>query len=230
MSNFKKQFPAPTGPYKVHVKRGDKWSDYNNSRLQISVGRSNFEGDKFFAACEWCSNRFDKTTLIISDTLQRWNHLINSTSEDEAFYISQQEGKEWFERNAKSIKNIDNASITFWEDWRQHPNFEGSHKRIINLYNTRIDFRNSVDLTIKRFADRNPEVSKNPNMFYRNSLNFLLEEAAAFGVMNQVEDAVDIYPGQSIRDTIILLRDLQDYSNYAAADIDFTRNKAVLAC
>ena len=58
-----------------------------------------------------------------------------------------------------------------------------------------------------------------------------MEELAAFSLMYDNDQTIDIYPGYGLRDTLVYLKqhypDL--FGNYAGTAIDFVRNKAYQA-
>lgn len=125
-----RQYPPPTGFYKVCVNNRADWQSHDTARLQISVGSNpKYEGDKFFAALEWCANRFENTILIVSDTLQRHNHALPAPA---AWKASRLEGDRWLWRNQKALACF-NPSITRWDEWLNHPLYPTARKQVNRL-------------------------------------------------------------------------------------------------
>jgi len=67
MSDF--NYPPQTGEYKVMVKSGAAWRDYDTARLEISVGQPYHEGAKFEATVDWVKHRFSHSIVSVNDTL-----------------------------------------------------------------------------------------------------------------------------------------------------------------
>jgi hypothetical protein len=114
--------------YKAKVVRSGNWQRYRVARMGISVGQPYHEGDKFRAACEWVSSRFDHVQIMVADTLQRHNMPGGDTRWNRL--LAEQAGDAWLARNQSSIDLISNQEILRWDDlladpayplYRRHP-------------------------------------------------------------------------------------------------------------
>ena len=189
--------------YQVKVKNGAGWRQYNNCRLQISVGQPYHEGQKLLATLDWVDERFDKKIICVNDTLQRHNFEFQGHSPEEAFRLSQEAGREWIEQNYAAIRSLDNLEIIRWEKWRREDAYEHGLDTMKRLYREKETFREEVDNEMKSFWQR--ALKKDPDLdpslfdtFKKHSLSYLLEECAVFQLMFAREDAVDIYPGSTL--------------------------------
>jgi len=225
------QYPAPTGQYKICVNGGDKWSNHNVARLQISVGKPKHEGAKLAAAIEWSSHRFDKTILIISDTLQRHNFIAEGLTSSEAYRRAKELGRNWIAKNIQTILNANNEiEMTFWDDWLNHEHFCLQKHKIKKLYSQNIHFKHDIHLMAQKFSHKNNQ-NNNERMMYNQSIQYILEELAAFSIMYSSQKALDIYPGDGVRHILLKLKDQfyesapTSFMSYAGAKIDFTLNK-----
>lgn len=237
---MKKQYPPQTGLYAVKVKTEQStcdWKQFNNVRLQISIGQPYHEGDKFKATIDWCRNRFDNIQICVNDTLQRYNYMFeNNASEYEAFDITRQLGNEWFARNKKLFYPTPVFEIVYWDEWKKNTEFNVIQKQINNLYNNNHRFKKAVDDNYidlwKRKNSINPDYYNSASFerFATLSCQYILEEIAVFCLMFDKKEAVDIYPGTGLFVTNIF----QDkpvpnapsgISKRHYCRIDFLRNK-----
>jgi tRNA-dependent cyclodipeptide synthase len=231
MSNSKKniQYPPQTGPYKVFVKDKGLWRNYSVARLQISVGNPKHEGDKFFALTEWAAGRFDKVILIVSDTLQRHN-LAQDREIDikDAYDVSLLQGQKWLRDNKAAIENIpsEKCVMTLWDAWMAHPDFKNTYAEIINIYHTEDSVKYSVLEKAENFWARHDFKGT-----IDTSVDYILEELAAFAIMFKETSAIDIYPGawfKEIFESIVRVSSsnlLAGYKDAACLRVDFTRNQ-----
>lgn len=199
------QYPAQTGLYKIVVKSEqspDKLYDYKDVRLQISVGQKYHEGEKFEATIEWCRHRFGHVQICVNDTLQKYNHMFDyGLSNNAAEHKSMLQGLSWVQRNRDVIKRLPSFELVHWSSWLEHPDYTPIKQKIDELYNFNSRFHlainTNIDLVwqrkVKKFPDLYTE-DKFP-LFHRLSKDFLLEEAAAFSIMFDQMEAIDIYPG-----------------------------------
>lgn len=116
-----RQYPPPTGPYKVCIVQNADWHDVSSCRIQVSVGNQKYEGAKWLALTEWCTARFDRTTIILSDTLQRHNL---ATSPALAWDISRHEGDKWLARNRSAFP------VIRWDELLSDPRYPAARQRV----------------------------------------------------------------------------------------------------
>jgi hypothetical protein len=155
MKNSNKQYPAQTGKYIVKVKNGRGWNNFSTARFHISVGQDYHEGDKFEATMKWATYRFDKVIICVNDTLQRHNYMYRENLCGIAAYNkAEAAGREWIERNYKFIQSLSNYEITRWDEWRSNAAYDEQYEKIIDLYNSRHDFRELINIEIMEFWKR----------------------------------------------------------------------------
>lgn len=225
--------------YKVKVNSKHGLRDPRGScRLQISMLAEKQTGEKFYTLCEWASKRFDEFTVIVSDTLQRYNisHLENCSIE-EAHPLSIELGNKWIEDNYDALSLLPNLKITRWDDWLNHEGFAKNHQEIIYMYDHSREFRRAVNIKIyniwhkwnERASEDYPSHKK--AKFFSSSLNLILEELALFPIMFEKE-AVDIYAGTWFYDLfqtlmpIVSLNMKQALQSASCYEVDFSKRKA----
>lgn len=198
MKNFN-QYPAQTGDYAVKVKSGAGWQNFDTARLQISVGQPYHEQAKLEATINWVKHRFDRVIICANDTLQRFNFEFDGLSCDEAYKVSENEGREWLERNIALLRTLPSVEIYRWDHWRQQAQFQQSHERTLELYENNIEFKEAIDQNVMDFWNRRKDDSLSSSYqfqrFFNLSRDYLLEETAVFSMMFQKDMAMDIYPG-----------------------------------
>lgn len=190
------QFPPQAGAYKIVIHEGGGWRQYDIARLQVSVGKPNHEGDKFWSTCEWAAARFKVVHVEVSDTNQRYNLMAEGMAPEEARAISLKAGEEWLERNAEALDLLPNKVIHRWDRWLTDPRFPQAHAQILALYASHEGFKYDIDRTAASFLERQKHLSaEDLNRHLAHSIAFLLEEAAVFAIQQQTTNAVDVYPG-----------------------------------
>lgn len=223
------QYPAQTGPYKVFVKDKGLWHSHDTARLQISVGNPKHEAEKFFALTEWAAARFNKVILIVSDTLQRHNiSYYKNIDADQAYALSLKMGDYWLAKNKKSIDILPNKIVTRWDDWITNPSYESIRNLLQAEYDKGAHLREAIDQKAIEFSSR--QAGHNSPAITSVSVQYILEELAAFALMFDHNRAIDIYPGSWFKDIF----DVIERSDTALADsfsqaeclrVDFVRNK-----
>ena len=198
-----REFPPQKGPYHVQVKNGAGWHGHDTARLQISVGQAYHEGDKLRAQAEWIRHRFRRAVVCVNDGLQRHNLMFASMTEPQAMIRCVDEGGKWIARNREALKVLPNAEVYQWHHWTRAPGFEAEHRRVQSLYANDPAFRAAVDEEVEKFWQRQPKedglcASYRFDAFKFHSVNYLLEETAAFFLMFEKDRAVDIYPGSTL--------------------------------
>lgn len=220
MKDFNIQYPPQTGFYSVKVKNGKAWSSKQIARLQISVGQSYHENDKLAATIEWAKHRYGSVIICVNDTLQRYNHVYNDgLTLTEANNYAENAGREWIERNIGIIRSLPNYKIYRWNHWTSKPNFSQEHKLICEKYKRNPFMKELVHKDIETFWSRrnkNENLTADFSAFQSLSVDYLLEEIAAFNLMFHQDDAVDVYPGSTLLPCLL--------EGKPFARIDFNRN------
>lgn len=230
------QYPAPTGPYKVFVKDKGLWQKHDTARLQISLSNPKHTGKKFSALAEWAAARFDHVTLVVSDTLHRHNLALNLNLDHRAAYESAlSQGDYWISQNQEALNVIPNRTVTRWDDWLSHPDFNEAHALMIKLYGEHDGVRVAVQEKAASFSGKRIEDlmdAFSPRAITDTSVRYIIEELAAFSLMFRGKRTIDIYPGDWFQDAFNVLKTVENMpllSGFEKAEclrVDFVRNNA----
>lgn len=183
--------------YKIRVVKNEL-GDFENVRLQISVGQPYHEGSKFYATALWASQNFKSISVNLCDTLQRHNLMYHGYTPFAAFDKSLTLGKEWLDRNGNALRLISGLKITHWEDWKTRAEWPSALDKTRYLYERDPVFFDLVEKSASLFWDRRlgkegyPENRK--GAFYVASRDYILEEIAVSMVMS-APNIAEIYPG-----------------------------------
>ncbi len=201
-------YPPQTGLYKVVPKSEQsthRWSDFDMARLQISVGQPYHEGAKFAATLEWSLGRFERVVLCVNDTLQRYNAMFErGLSETRAAEEAETAGTEWIARNLGHVQDDARLVVQRWSRWLTHPRYPDILERIHHLDDTQPAFSDAITADIERlWARRHATDPERYPMHLRAAFAdlaraYLCEEIAAFALMYEQHEAIDIYPGTSL--------------------------------
>ena len=238
-----KNYPQQLGTYVVKTKSEQSthsWQDFDIVRLQISVGQEYHEDEKMDATADWCAPRFDRVMVCVNDTLQRFNMMFeDGLSEQDAYLKSQQQGREWVDRNIEKFAGVGHLEVKRWESWKKDAHFSDTLKNIKQLYESDSEFKTAIDDNIQSIWDRRGKVSpalytdSRRDEFNDLSRRYLLEEIAVFSLMYEQQEAIDIYPGTAIFAALVF----QDKDTKGAPSglgkgrfcrIDFSHNKSRL--
>lgn len=229
------QYPQQMGAYAVKVKYGGGWSSFKTARFHISVGQEYHEGEKFKATMDWAKHRFEKVVICVNDTLQRYNYAYKtSLSPEQAFLESQRLGDEWIERNNPVIETLPNYELHRWEDWRNREGFASQYNYILELYNKVPLVKDLIEQDVMTFWKRRSIKEGSPDYsfasFKEASIQYLLEETAAFFLMFKKDDAADVYPGSVLLPCVLAQKYCEGLktpmlSGRAFTRIDFSRNQ-----
>lgn len=191
----------------VNGKYGFRPSD--KARIQVSIGNPKYESTKLLALTEWCAARFKETEVIVSDTLQRHNLLIDTAT---AWNITRDEGDKWLRRNSVALKGL---SIVRWDELLQSDNYASSLEIIEEGLKNNKAYETFLEMA-EGFAIRR-------NLPFDNCAAFLKEELAIFHFMMQ-EPAVDVYAGSWISKIFDALS-LPVFKDVHCLEVDFERKK-----
>jgi len=228
------QYPPQTGPYKVCVKDKNNWSGHHTARLQISLGNPKQDGVKMFAMTEWAAARFDKVIFIVSDTLQRHNlALRHGISLEDAHGLALMQGHEWMVRNKAAIDIAPRRVVTVWDEWLSRPDFAATRQEINALYEQNAALREAVVDKARQFSARHhPQYAESG---LDTSIEYVLEELAAFAIMFKETPAADFYAGTWLREIFAVLYTLplsdlmRGFRKVDFAEVDFARNGASIS-
>ena len=230
-----RQFPSPTGPYKLSLKNTAPWRRETHARLQVSINNPGTEGEKCFALSEWAATRFSSVEWIVSDSLQRWNLVFaDGMSMAQAWHTSQQAGDAWLKRNEAALVANPQAKITRWDDLLADPRFSPARIALTELADRDADFAQSLAAITERFEkSSNREIPRDRReAFFVASRDFLIEELAVFTFLCR-EPGIDVYAGSWLEPVFRVLAKhddpLFDAFRKDWLQVDFTRNKGYQA-
>lgn len=239
-NNRRKQLQKNVSNYRVNTTRkyGPR-EERKAARLQVSMGIEKHTGEKFLTLCEWSARRFDQTTVIVSDSLQRHNLMyLEDIGMEEAYNKARAIGDQWIEDNKDALELLGNSGrITRWDDWLVHPDFKRNLLEIHQKYRENRHFRRALNIRIyhmwaqKHESDPVTYPEERKQRYFEQSLNYLLEEAAIFPIMTE-EYAIDVYAGTWFskffdalkEDVSDRLRNIIDKS--MCYEIDFVKRKS----
>jgi len=213
----KKQYPPQTGKYKIVVKSGDDWRSFDQARFPISVGQPYHEGEKLKDTFAWAAARFEGISILLADTLQRFNLSARfGLSAEDAEKHARKLGDDWLQRNSPAIE-ASNISVNRWDDWRLSSAFTSAWKSVNDAYQEDHSFQTIVNETANRVCER----SGNPSLFVP-SCEYLLEETAVTALFSDAS-VIDLYPGSNFKG-FDHLRDrptkgLENYAQWRSARI-----------
>jgi tRNA-dependent cyclodipeptide synthase len=179
--------------YKVRARSKWAWRAFDTVRMEISVGQDYHEDEKLKSSMDWARENFKERFIILGDTTQRYNIMFtHGADEKTAHAISKEKGDAWLERNARYL---DGVTITRWDDWKDSSRYVETHKKVMELYENNIDFRQAVKQGCEDFWVRQsyPELEK--QRFLNHSTIYLLEETAVFALAYSELGGISAYPG-----------------------------------
>lgn len=191
-------YPPQTGAYKVMVKGKTcpDWENYNLLRLEISVGQSYHEGEKFACTVDWASHRFEKCVVLVNDTLQRFNLMFeNNMSNAESHQQTWREGSDWVERNLSAITRLPNYEIIRWDAWKRSQGYFADLSRVRTMYRKNAAFKDSIDRAIETIWQRKSLPNTDRQRFFDLSRDYLLEETAVLNMAYKTLGGISAYPG-----------------------------------
>lgn len=169
-----------------------------NAILLISVGQKYHEGQRLVAAIDLINrSNFLKCTIMVADSLQRYNHY--HLAQDEAHKAANQDGEDWIKRNLPIIQQIKTKyEIIRWDKHLSCDEFCKKYRdELLQDYNSNQKVREVINTGIEKYIARQEFITneENKNMLSQISLNYMLEESAILMPLwaNQGYDYI-IYP------------------------------------
>jgi hypothetical protein len=174
--------------------------NFSNSScmLLISVGQPYHEGEKLSATIELVSKKFKSCTIMLCDTLQKYN-LTDYLDEQQAYELSLKNGTEWLERNYMLYSKLAIPyDILRWNDIINDGDFNMSLQEIEKLYHSDTEYQETFSRTIKeyisRIANRKEKICLEKK--YADSLIYLKEECAGMLIWAKMGFNFEIYPNK----------------------------------
>lgn len=179
--------------YKVRARGLPNWKEYDNVRLEVSVGQPYHEGQKLAATMDWARSNFSLVTVIVGDLPQRYNLMIEEgLSSPDAWHRAKAAGDGWLIRNSEALQNVD---VTRWQDWIENSRYQETLLQAKRLFLTNLDFNRAVINALNEKFSRDDLPREKYEVFKRLSIEYLLEETAVFAVAYRELKGVSAYPG-----------------------------------
>ena len=192
--------------YKLEVARGegDDWRACRRVTVGISVGAHYHEGAKFQATMKWVAENFDSCTVLICDSLHRFNEQdYYSGAHEAALRKSILSGTEWLERNRASISSCPiPCVVTRWEEWRLHLDFPKVREQICGVYDQDPWMQAAVTLSVDRYVSNSLRRGEVPDVSIEArseaSRLYIIEELAGLTLCARAHGTLEIYAGSKI--------------------------------
>ena len=169
--------------------------------LPISVGQKYHEEEKLLATIEQINKTFGKCTVLLADSLQRYNTLFfyPHLSEEQAVRMHVQNGNSWLERNQHIL---DRFSLPFeiikWDHWLQHKSYPSIRNMFEACYNRSCSLQNAFSASIHEFIQRfttKHKLEKMEEARYRKlCLEYLKEECSILPLWAREAYSFLVYP------------------------------------
>ena len=173
--------------------------------ISVGLGLKVCEGSEFLGTLKLINASFRSFTILLDDSIQRYNMRILSDLSDEALRNQAiREGDLWLQRN-KSI--IDLVSVPYnivrWDDWANHPSYLEHNKIVEALYQSDEWYRAAFEDTIEEFLSRfqkniasdDAKIKKfDYDYAYQSCLLYLKEECSVMCLWAQALYDFEVYP------------------------------------
>jgi hypothetical protein len=193
------------------------------ARVQISMFNPYCTGKYLFALSSWVRSKgFESIEYQVSDTLQRHNFIWRDRLDyEKSIARSIQVGEQWIAQNSSVIQlcfqAFDKVSVSRWDFWINHKDFEEKNKFFHNLYTKDEGFRKVIDAEIENYFEKAGRTLLPDRK--KLSKNFLIEEIAVSEISAEYFPANEIYPGPRFEPEQFLVK--SDISGIAIKDMNF---------
>lgn len=164
----------------------------NSVIIAVSVGAEYHEGKQFLAlikALNKLSKKITACTIVLGDTLQRHNYILNSKiSKRRAFIMSQSAGDQWIVRNSEYLEKLELPyQVKRWNLWLNDPNYKAAFSKISILFAQDPIFQKKMEYSISKFSSRFKEryvalgfdsTAISPERLGKSCFSYFLEELA----------------------------------------------------
>lgn len=167
--------------------------------LGISLSNHHFTPLKLEAVLKWISKRFDSCSLLVGDSIHRLNLARQSSdSEQECLEQALAMGREYIEQAEEIISRL-NLPTSFQfvrcSEVQRTDLYKDYYQSLKELYNTDLDFRNSVISSAIQFQKVEPksfeQAEECPQI--QSSIQYFLEEFAIFACLYDQNLPVMLY-------------------------------------
>ncbi len=173
-----------------------------NFQLGCSLGSGSHCGESLKAIVDWLNQTgFEDGLIDLSDTLYRYNYMIQGMGGKEAHERTIREGQEWRESNESILAQLSMPyRIVHWDHWLKDPRFSSYEQAFAVAFESDRFFRNAVTTDIRIFYQRkygqNLEV-RSPQDVYLSQC-FYIEELAAHSILFEDYPCAQVYPGRQL--------------------------------
>lgn len=187
------------------VSAGNFKDAFSHSRcvLPISVGQHYYTKEKFQAIVDIINHHFQECLIVVCDALQR--HTLPLFSDIPLEKIHEEairQGDLWLAENRSifDLLSID-YSVTRWNDWLCHTNFQRNKHLIDNFFDNNAKFRTAVSETTHAFLKRhlnnkNNDASYSIPTLEQYCINYLKEECAVMPLWAEIGIDFELYPAK----------------------------------
>lgn len=183
--------------YKIRARSKWPWRGFDTVRLPVSVGQDYHEGAKLAATTDWARQHFKNKIIILGDAPQRYNLMFkHGYSEEMAMAAALKAGNEWLARNRPYLHGL---TITRWDDWKTHPEYQAAQSRINMLYTINADVHAALHTASTALWERRYAAAGGKEQFFALSEKYLLEETAVFATAYNAIEGISAYPGDFLK-------------------------------
>ena len=178
----------------------DKYGD--ECLLIVCTASHEQSGRKFFSTVKWILNHFEKITVVLADTLDRYNFMSAGYDAETAKKKGIQRANEWLEKHEPAITRFfegNNYNLIRWSEIEERPDFEERLSIVNELYEN----NDMAKLAINDICLKHLEISKqrgnaqsgNEQLAFQNSVKYMLNEVAGLSQIASEFQAPEIYAG-----------------------------------
>jgi tRNA-dependent cyclodipeptide synthase len=181
----------------VKIKSSQRWKEYNNCHLGISIHNPNLTGKPLEAIIDWINEQHFKQCFIdLSDTLHRHNYMNTlNISEEAARKLAIEEGNRWLEENSNVLNKLNlRWEIHRWDHWLKYKEVQTNIKQLEDAFLYSKEFRQAILEDIKSFTSRQQE--KTSFSILRAGTKYLIEEMGVLSYYFKSYPCAKIYPGK----------------------------------
>lgn len=173
--------------------------------LGVSMNNPFFFRKDIFLLIDWLKSNFHSGTIVIGDYLNRHNeYILTGNVGPDSVIPGLQKGKEFIDYILDRLKHT-KIKIIRWSDFYSDPNFFCELKNVYDLFENNPSFHNTILLSCEDFIRRQIKRGTKYNIpvdeAIKYSTDYVLEETAAFGIMNRRGYNNYIYPGKHLEIT-----------------------------
>lgn len=187
---------------KISAKAPTKWSHLPNFHFGVSMGSRLHTGLHLESIVYWANEHgFEQGLIDVSDTLNRYNHMLSGMSESDAQKVAREEGRDWYNANRPILENLRMPyEVVFWDYWLNHPDFAQYNEAFHAAFHADPAFRTAVTKDIQHHYMRKygHNLHERSQSDIELSKQFYLEELAVLSIQFESYPCAEIYPGREL--------------------------------